>query len=82
MKWDHPHVCGEKLATMRLPETALGSPPRVWGKGAVNAGNTDSPGITPTCVGKSAIALIPPSARRNHPHVCGEKIRTLHKRKT
>ena len=30
--WDHPRVCGEKNACWGVPQTPLGSPPRMRGK--------------------------------------------------
>lgn len=32
MAWDHPHMCGESILSLRSTSTATGSPPHVWGK--------------------------------------------------
>ena len=52
--WDHPRVCGEKAIKVRGAREAVGSPPRVRGKGT-NADRTERTArITPACAGKSS----------------------------
>ena len=70
---DHPRVCGEKFTTSRVSGLAIGSPPRVRGKGLCDQRQHVVQGITPACAGKR------PSDRQvrpdvqDHPRVCGEK---------
>ena len=70
---DHPRVCGEKDNGRVLGADALGSPPRMRGKG--NACHVISflSGITPAYAGKRR----PDNGQKNrsgdHPRVCGEK---------
>ena len=55
--WDHPRVCGEKLAHTAVPAPCTGSPPRVRGKD-IRLGLLQPPcGITPACAGKSHLLL-------------------------
>ena len=71
---DHPRVCGEKLIWACCADHALGSPPRMRGKGRAWSERERSPGITPAYAGKS-LSLRSVFARfRDHPRVCGEKI--------
>ena len=49
---DHPRVCGEKSDAVSVPAFALGSPPRVRGKGRDQGRQTAPGGITPACAGK------------------------------
>ena len=53
-KWakDHPRVCGEKALAVATVVSALGSPPRVRGKGSPWARKGAVKGITPACAGK------------------------------
>ena len=71
--WDHPRVCGEKLATKATQRCTMGSPPRVRGKvheaGAVKA----DVGITPACAGKRFLTVGVDTSPEDHPRVCGEK---------
>ena len=70
---DHPRVCGEKLCPP-LEETGNpGSPPRVRGKVSYHMKGMAADRITPACAGKSAWLLGDPTAKRDHPRVCGEK---------
>ena len=55
---DHPRVCGEKLPFPRVGLKAMGSPPRVRGKGFERRTNLVALGITPACAGKSAAARL------------------------
>ena len=49
------------------------SPPRVWGKVQQKILFYSEKRITPTCVGKSDFGTNCTFARKDHPHVCGEK---------
>ena len=52
---DHPRVCGEKPLLRALKNTALGSPPRVRGKGCTAHALLEVAGITPACAGKRCV---------------------------
>ena len=72
---DHPRVCGEKADAVLAFQGDVGSPPRVRGKDFLlfvkRAGN----GITPACAGKSPAMQGSISVGKDHPRVCGEKVR-------
>ena len=70
---DHPRVCGEKFTTSRVSGLAIGSPPRVRGKGLCDQRQHVVQGITPACAGKSRWPVCSPAVTRDHPRVCGEK---------
>ena len=71
---DHPRVCGEKIAGRYLAVCAIGSPPRVRGKGLYNGGRNSYYRITPACAGKSTPLWLSDTRYEDHPRVCGEKI--------
>ena len=52
----HPHVCGEKSCYLHHRRRALGSSPRVWGKGKRASLLVTASGFIPTCVGKRCCA--------------------------
>ena len=52
----------------------LGSPPRVRGKVKTPQKGLQRPRITPACAGKRLMSLNSPTAQRDHPRVCGEKL--------
>ena len=70
----HPHVCGEHVASSRLPSLVVGSSPRVWGaqRGARNGQVTFR--LIPTCVGSTPSMYAACSRSSAHPHVCGEHL--------
>ena len=70
---DHPRVCGEKNACWGVPQTPLGSPPRMRGKEACQRPRHRPGGITPAYAGKSTTAGRGRMPFRDHPRVCGEK---------
>ena len=70
---DHPRVCGEKFMQLDESTRALGSPPRMRGKGKTMSLSSDSTGITPAYAGKSPGCGKPCGKNRDHPRVCGEK---------
>ena len=72
-KRDHPRVCGEKGFSQSRAERALGSPPRMRGKGAHYAGTDYTPRITPAYAGKRWNNLLYKLCTWDHPRVCGEK---------
>ena len=73
--WDHPRVCGEKGTGLTNVTSPMGSPPRMRGKDrhrvAVAYGNR----ITPAYAGKRAGACARGASTRDHPRVCGEKLK-------
>ena len=71
--WDHPRVCGEKNACWGVPQTPLGSPPRMRGKEQYRKDLLQHGGITPAYAGKRGIKLSIASMIWDHPRVCGEK---------
>ena len=58
---------------------AIGSPPRVRGKGVQSCNERVAVGITPAYAGKSWGRARTSSRRRDHPRVCGEKSLTFPK---
>ena len=79
LPWDHPRVCGEKLAIENKVNEPQGSPPRMRGKAKVWPISTRCWGITPAYAGKRASASPALSVPWDHPRVCGEKAaRPLH----
>ena len=76
-QWDHPRVCGEKRSLRLRCPAALGSPPRVRGKGVLSHLLDFVHGITPACAGKSFVVALFGAAFRDHPRVCGEKYEDL-----
>ena len=75
---DHPRVCGEKLAMLDEIYHAMGSPPRVRGKGPPQLLRCGVKGITPACAGKSLTIQKMTTRSRDHPRVCGEKPVAMH----
>ncbi len=73
---DHPRVCGEKPLFRRIPSPKKGSPPRVRGEVYAQCRTYQHKRITPACAGRSAQDWIFNAARKDHPRVCGEKLRT------
>ena len=70
---DHPRVCGEKNACWGVPQTPLGSPPRMRGKGLLQVFIPEPLRITPACAGKRINGRVNQQDERDHPRVCGEK---------
>ena len=78
---DHPRACGEKPRVSSPIGRQMGSPPRMRGKGEVEAGKESVDRITPAYAGKRGRCPRPAGRRWDHPRVCGEKIRArLHPR--
>ena len=68
----HPHACGENFMITLDINTAIGSPPRLWGKLVANARVLLDQRFTPTLVGKTNRADKPQIDSEVHPHACGE----------
>ena len=73
---DHPRLCGEKPASSSLVMFQPGSPPPMRGKDAAGAFRAAAPGITPAYAGKSVSPIENWRYRRDHPRLCGEKLKT------
>ena len=72
--WDHPRVCGEKMAAYKQHPCIQGSPPRMRGK-APKPDRTDyCAGITPAYAGKRRKLKSHSPSTQDHPRVCGEKL--------
>ena len=54
---DHPRVCGEKTARVKLATAVPGSPPRMRGKASGGTAESEEVRITPAYAGKRFIAL-------------------------
>ena len=72
---DHPRMCGEKLVCSWAGWKKVGSPPHVRGKVQAVLVNTFCVRITPACAGKRAAVPVGPFLLRDHPRMCGEKIK-------
>ena len=72
---DHPRVCGEKSQSTSASPRALGSPPRMRGKGVKQSNSRIRMGITPAYAGKSVGLYRNTGITEDHPRVCGEKTR-------
>ena len=53
--WDHPRLCGEKMALAPSPDKYIGSPPPMRGKADFYGVTTDYLRITPAYAGKSML---------------------------
>ena len=65
-------MCGESLDNPAKYLSSEGSPPHVWGKHAQSRCRNATNRITPTCVGKASMAILPLMPMKDHPHMCGE----------
>ena len=74
---DHPRVCGEKFRDENVDNEAVGSPPRMRGKGGVVPVTLRPAGITPAYAGKSDAFIDFYYFFWDHPRVCGEKHRMM-----
>ena len=70
---DHPRVCGEKSQISTFMILAMGSPPRMRGKGYKGGYNCVHGRITPAYAGKRRQAGNQNHDAEDHPRVCGEK---------
>ena len=73
---DHPHACGDKLAESIGVTGEEGSSPRVWGQEQKSYNNQISARIIPTRVGTSARSCRAYIRVQDHPHACGDKVKT------
>ena len=70
---DHPHACGDKIVSSIASVAGGGSSPRVWGQVASFLRTRLWDRIIPTRVGTRSMIPVPASAKRDHPHACGDK---------
>ena len=70
---DHPRGCGEKDLIRSEAYQALGSSPRVRGKGDIMVPSVRDARIIPAGAGKSRLLPPPPRRAWDHPRGCGEK---------
>ena len=68
----HPHMRGEDKRTCACASARLGSPPHAWGRHLQNKNLSIANRFTPTCVGKTAIFVVPSPLDPVHPHMRGE----------
>ena len=72
---DHPRICGEKYLEYGRRYKSTGSPPHMRGKADFRLRIFLLSGITPAYAGKRPCPARRSSARRDHPRICGEKLR-------
>ena len=72
---DHPRVCGEKCPLITSATRRTGSPPRMRGKDSCGTEFQQPSGITPAYAGKRLRPLDIAHCERDHPRVCGEKLK-------
>ena len=72
---DHPRVCGEKPLGKVQQWFEPGSPPRMRGKALTNGACVSEVRITPAYAGKSTHHYSEVIVKKDHPRVCGEKLR-------
>src|SRR5699024_6761484 len=73
--WDHPRMRGEKPGKWPMCRCRCESPPHARGKALHQKGNSQAPGITPACAGKSFKFMRMEYNARDHPRACGEKLK-------
>ena len=73
---DHPRLCGEKFTIIFLLIGLPGSPPPMRGKVPQFSQIQICDGITPAYAGKSGLRSKVERNHRDHPRLCGEKMRT------
>ena len=68
-------MCGEKTTANGAGIVQTGSPPRVRGEADAVVDLAFPGGITPACAGRRQHILWALQSARDHPRVCGEKVR-------
>ena len=74
---DHPRICGEKPCAHIPAVCYIGSPPRMRGKAESHPCQSSLPGITPAYAGKRVYYSRHQKSTRDHPRVCGEKLKVI-----
>ncbi len=72
---DHPRLCGEKTSWKVDSINTKGSPPPMRGKGCLNRVEECRQRITPAYAGKRPAGRSTASTPKDHPRLCGEKVR-------
>ncbi len=72
---DHPRICGEKCLNFWPVPQAVGSPPHMRGKACVRSYQKGIRRITPAYAGKSLEHAAFTLDTKDHPRICGEKIK-------
>ena len=72
--WDHPRLCGEKVAETETIATEIGSPPPMRGKDMEHLIRMWLDRITPAYAGKRYFMQDHFVYLQDHPRLCGEKI--------
>ena len=72
---DHPRLCGEKRCRHISARSRRGSPPPMRGKDRHSFPRDSGWRITPAYAGKRRFAPVPESTTKDHPRLCGEKLR-------
>ena len=70
---DHPHACGDKGTIYYLPDSSVGSSPRVWGQDLYSIVTLYLLRIIPTRVGTRLRDDAMQQLAEDHPHACGDK---------
>ena len=73
---DHPRLCGEKFQCGLHTRRHRGSPPPMRGKVPSVLGPVGMAGITPAYAGKRLLACFWNRQNRDHPRLCGEKVKS------
>ena len=73
---DHPRLCGEKIFLCFVIMALIGSPPPMRGKDQAFQPLYMQHRITPAYAGKSVAQAALNVIMRDHPRLCGEKMRT------
>ena len=75
--WDHPRLCGEKFSEYGNASSCIGSPPPMRGKVVYLVTNTLGIRITPAYAGKSLLCSTKRLYNKDHPRLCGEKLKHM-----
>ena len=70
--WDHPHIHGEHMISIRVNHGKEGSPPYTWGALSGPNGVDRELGITPIYMGSTDCPSQRIGRSRDHPHIHGE----------
>ena len=73
---DHPHACGENWISGVVEWRIFGPSPRVWGKQLLQHIPRQTFRTIPTRVGKTPTSSRPSGRPLDHPHACGENLRS------
>ena len=74
---DHPRLCGEKYFSGGTVRNLAGSPPPMRGKVWETMKSIPSSRITPAYAGKRPHISSSLSQSRDHPRLCGEKLKSI-----